>query len=57
MDNKFFLFIDLKHNEYIITVQDSFDIKSDKLTREEMSVELSELLYELTHVEEGNKNE
>lgn len=57
MDNKIFLFIDLKHNEYIITVQDSFDIESDKLTREEMSVELSEILYELTHVEEENKNE
>ena len=52
MCDKILLLIDLKHNEYMITVSDHTVVESDALTREEMAVELSEILYELTHVEE-----
>lgn len=51
LPNKLMLLIDVKNDEYIITVQDQSEIESYQLTRSEMSVELSEILYELTHSE------
>ena len=57
MCDKILLLIDLKHNEYMITVSDHTVVESDALTREEMAVELSEILYELTHVEEEENDQ
>lgn len=55
MPDKILLLIDLKHDEYMITVTDHAEVEADLLTRAEMIVELSEILHELKKIEGGEE--